>query len=372
MVQDHPNIVGVHGFFRNISGHTLWPNSAEYAIMMDFCKGDLWHLVNKVGLPEEQAAAEFLQGLLLALGHIHKRSMVHRDVKVENILLSPSGQAVLADFGFAALKTDYMEMKRRCGTPGYTAPEILMNLEYDEKVDIFAAGVSFYYMLCGRTPFDGPETFDRCMGCHDTLNIWLKTVKCPVKFSSSRKRQPWSLAGKSLTNWLLSKSPEDRPHAHDALATLEPIRCPHKPRRTELSDDRSTASTCDPADAIDVNNIFSASDDIALVRPSSPSTEKSSPTIKRFMRRSCHGPINTSEPLRERSRLTKQNKDSQSVSECFEFVQNLTTCCQHFSTNAPNLAKCCRSMLATADFCLSLANVVQVYWLAKSALAKAI
>ena len=73
---------------------------------------------------------------------------MHRDLKPENLILKDenSFEIVIADFGLASFKTGTLLFKR-CGTPGYVAPEILDDKEYDEKVDIFSAGVIYYILL---------------------------------------------------------------------------------------------------------------------------------------------------------------------------------------------------------------------------------
>jgi len=78
---------------------------------------------------------------------LHSIGIMHRDLKPENIILkSENGfEIVIADFGFASFKGKNLLFKR-CGTPGYVAPEILEDREYDEKVDIFSAGVIFYIL----------------------------------------------------------------------------------------------------------------------------------------------------------------------------------------------------------------------------------
>ena len=73
---------------------------------------------------------------------------MHRDLKPENLILRDENcfEIVIADFGLASYKIKDLLFKR-CGTPGYVAPEILDDGDYDEKVDIFSAGVIFYILF---------------------------------------------------------------------------------------------------------------------------------------------------------------------------------------------------------------------------------
>lgn len=104
-----------------------------------------------------------MYNLLKALVHLHQRKCVHRDLKPENLLLKEKENdtdVVIADFGLAAFLNEEVLFKR-CGTPGFVAPEILAYKEgdpfYDEKCDVFSAGVIFYVLLTGKQPFQGGD-----------------------------------------------------------------------------------------------------------------------------------------------------------------------------------------------------------------------
>ena len=89
--------------------------------------------------------------------------MIHRDIKLDNILIEEGTRMVkLIDFGFSVLTaTPDQRLKVFCGTPSYMAPEITRKSDYEGRpVDILALGVLLYVMLCGEFPFRGTSEQD--------------------------------------------------------------------------------------------------------------------------------------------------------------------------------------------------------------------
>jgi len=93
--------------------------------------------------------------LLNALQYLHAKNIIHRDLKPENMLFeNGSGYMKIIDFGIAAKKTGSVPLTQRIGTPYYIAPEVLCK-RYNEKCDLWSAGVILYMMLTFRPPFTG-------------------------------------------------------------------------------------------------------------------------------------------------------------------------------------------------------------------------
>ncbi|KAG2524701.1 hypothetical protein JM16_004861 [Phytophthora kernoviae] len=115
--------------------------------------GDLFDRIVKQGKFPEREAQKVAAALVEALHYCHTHSIVHRDVKPENVLLS-GDDVKLCDFGFARqLSHPEEQASDSCGTPGYAAPEILDGRSYGLEVDVFSLGVVTYIMLCGYPPF---------------------------------------------------------------------------------------------------------------------------------------------------------------------------------------------------------------------------
>lgn len=149
----HPGIVAIYEYGED--GDTAF-------IAMEFVEGqNLESLLRQRGgepLPEPELLS-LMDQLLDALQAAHGQSVWHRDVKPANLLLTPTGQVKLTDFGIARIANMALtRIASSIGTPGYMAPEQYIGDDISHKVDLFAAGVLLYRLLTGQMPFAGtPE-----------------------------------------------------------------------------------------------------------------------------------------------------------------------------------------------------------------------
>jgi serine/threonine-protein kinase len=108
----------------------------------------------------ENEALDIMIQIADALAHAHQRSLIHRDVKPKNIILTPQGVAKLTDLGLARSTDDKhaaeSEAGKAYGTPYYISPEqIRGDVDIDFRADIYSLGATMYHLVTGRPPFDG-------------------------------------------------------------------------------------------------------------------------------------------------------------------------------------------------------------------------
>ena len=159
-------------------------------------EGDLLHYVKrKKRLNEEEAKFIFKQ-VVYGLGHCHCRSVLHRDIKLDNVLLDNEKGVKLCDFGVSKIISKHQFIKEQCGTPAYIAPEIIADEGYEGFfADIWSLGVVLYAMLCGTVPFKASNMKE--------LHVLIKKgdYKFPVSLSEEAK---------DLVKKMLILNPADR------------------------------------------------------------------------------------------------------------------------------------------------------------------
>lgn len=146
LLSPHPNIVQIFD---------VYENEEFLSIVMELCEPvTLYDKILQSPICETRAAA-YMKQLLSALAHCHRFGVVHRDIKPENIFLDSRNKIKLGDFGSADWLGEQRTTTGVVGTPYYVAPEVVMGIEYNEKVDVWSAGVVLYTMLAGIPPFYG-------------------------------------------------------------------------------------------------------------------------------------------------------------------------------------------------------------------------
>ncbi|KAK4882130.1 hypothetical protein RN001_005449 [Aquatica leii] len=172
--------------------------------------GDLFDAITVAQKFSEEQAALMITHLTSALAYLHNINIVHRDVKPENLLVDMDSSKVktlkLGDFGLACEVTG--PLYTVCGTPTYVAPEILAESGYGLKIDVWAAGVILYILLCGYPPFVSQD------------NDQEKLFDCILSGQYDFPDEYWndvSMYAKELIQNMLQLAPELRFSAEDVL-----------------------------------------------------------------------------------------------------------------------------------------------------------
>ena len=142
-----------HPFINQILDN--FETSTHIFIVMEYVCGDLLGFIRKRSKLSESVSKIIFKQLIEGLKYIHKKHFVHRDIKLDNILIDLTNTIKICDFGVSKHFDDKNEiMFDHCGTPAYIAPEIFEHTGYKGPAcDIWSAGVTLYYMLAGEQPF---------------------------------------------------------------------------------------------------------------------------------------------------------------------------------------------------------------------------
>ncbi|KAI8889699.1 Pkinase-domain-containing protein [Backusella circina FSU 941] len=159
MLLKHPNIVGLKD---------LVLQGPYFYILMDYVNGSqLLHYIVKRQRLSENRTRHFSRQIVSALDYLHRNSIAHRDLKIENIMVDKSGRNIkIIDFGLSNLFCPERQLTTFCGSLYFAAPELLKANPYTgPEVDIWSLGVVIFVMATGSVPFD-----DKSMpGLHDKI-----------------------------------------------------------------------------------------------------------------------------------------------------------------------------------------------------------
>lgn len=143
----HPFIVGLNMAFQTAD---------KLFFVLDYCSGgELFFHLGKVGQFAEDRAKFYAAQIVLALEYVHKRGVIYRDLKPENVLLDQYGNIRLTDFGLSkeGVSDHSSGATSFCGTPEYIAPEVLLRQGHGRAVDWWSLGALLYEMITGLPPF---------------------------------------------------------------------------------------------------------------------------------------------------------------------------------------------------------------------------
>ena len=206
---EHPNIIKVFEYYIDENSH--------YIISELITGGELYETIVKFRIFNEKKAAYIMKQILSALNYLHSHGIVHRDIKPENILVlkddknsknkknSDEINIKIIDFGASIFFKENEILTLKVGSPYYIAPEVL-NKHYNEKCDIWSAGVVLYVMLTGNFPFLG-----------HTSNELFSKIKTGKFKTTGKEWDNISKNAKDLINKMLELDPNQRFSASECL-----------------------------------------------------------------------------------------------------------------------------------------------------------
>lgn len=209
---NHPNIVTIYEFGND--------NDIDF-LAMEYVEGHtLRHYIVDEPAPLPQMLG-YARQAALALGHAHSKSVVHRDLKPGNIMITPTGLVKVLDFGLAKLiegssadgiegsthPTPLTQPGSVLGTPAYMSPEQSLGEPTAAASDIFSFGVILFEMACGRRPFDSN---------HSMVTLQEIAFKRAPLLNEFNPQAPAALA--ALVDHCLNKAPADRPGSMGVIA----------------------------------------------------------------------------------------------------------------------------------------------------------
>ena len=180
---NHPNVVRLH----EVCSH-----SEFFCLAMDFYfGGTICELIcqSETGKLDESVAKTYFKQLMDGLNHVHSCGIIHRDIKLENIFLNNNKSiVVLGDFGLSNFWSPGAQLKTRCGSAEYAAPELLDKKQvYTPAIDIWSSGVVLFAMLTGHLPFNTEETCDKVAKLYGQIKKGLSETNLKLLRSLSSK-----------------------------------------------------------------------------------------------------------------------------------------------------------------------------------------
>ena len=192
-------------------------SSGSIAIVMDFIDGmSVSDILRKGIIVPEEISIHIGYEILLCLRGLHEASLIHRDIKSSNILISRKGDVFLCDFGVAkAVSEQRAATSTLSGTPFWMAPEMLQGKSYTAKIDIFSLGITMAEMVLGRVPV--PKGIREDSLSPGILGELRKNNSVRVDLNPSEFSRPF----RQIVSGMVEVCPASRPDVFDAQSMIE-------------------------------------------------------------------------------------------------------------------------------------------------------
>ena len=183
----HENIVLMLDYFETDN---------EICVVTEFAQGELFDILEDDRSLPEEVVRSIARQLVQALHYLHRHRVLHRDMKPQNVLLGAGSRVMLCDFGFARAMSQHTTVLTSIkGTPLYMSPELVQELPYDHRADLWSLGIILFELFVGQPPFYTNNIYSLIS------LIVQQDVQYPPTMSSSFR---------SFLSGLLTKRPEHR------------------------------------------------------------------------------------------------------------------------------------------------------------------
>ena len=194
---DHPFIMKMVKYLKN-DNYIFFIN--------EYIKGkELWDVIRDIGLLNKEQTQFYIASMLLAINHLHKKKIIYRDIKPENVMVNEKGYIKIIDFG--TVKEIQDRTSTVIGTSHYMAPEITKGGGYSFEVDIWSIAICMYEFFCGKLPF-GEEL-------EDPMDIYRAVCREELIFPNFVHDEKYM----ALLNKMLKKNPAQRLFKFEQIKT---------------------------------------------------------------------------------------------------------------------------------------------------------
>lgn len=196
----HQNIVQFINSFED-EKHTL--------ILMDFCPTNLSNMIKTQLFFEFEQCTFLIRQVLSGVCYLHQNQIIHRDLKLSNVLLDQNQQVKICDFGLSIeTNASYVQLRQFCGTIAYAAPETIYRRGTVTQSDIWSIAVMLFYMYKAKRPFDRPDDSER------QIEVVYNRIR-NAQYTTDTHDEPLFV---EFVAQVFKRDPEDRPSAHECLA----------------------------------------------------------------------------------------------------------------------------------------------------------
>lgn len=145
---DHKNVIKMIDIIKKDDEKLIY-------IITEYCeRGTLNNVLESIDSMSEELINKYIKEIAEGLRYLQSHNIVHRDLKLTNILVGKNNTIKIADFGFAREVNNESLMNTLCGSPSFMAPEILFHYKYDTKSDLWSLGIIMYYLIYKSHPYD--------------------------------------------------------------------------------------------------------------------------------------------------------------------------------------------------------------------------